>query len=237
MKIFKYCLVYALAFAASRSEAIPIIVTNYTISGALTSYSLTIPGMPTLTSALDPDEVKISGYLLAGYAADLSYFEIPKANFNEAYHDVDFSDLGKGLNATKIFPHESLGFTSYDASYDPLSRTLTASLSWGSGNRSSSAFCIGAVAICSELYYLESAPGTLEVVLTFDSTLMSFTGVAVRTGTLVNGSSFSSRYEFFSTSSEITQVPLPAAGWLLGSGLLGLAGGAIRRARASAGVA
>jgi len=65
---------------------------------------------------------------------------------------------------------------------------------------------------------------SFNLALLFDADLAAFTGTGTRTFSYQNGSSVTTAFSFSGTA-----VPVPAAAWLFGSGLLGLAGAARKR--------
>jgi len=228
MKILNFFFALALAVFATASQA-SYVMQEFAVKGTLSTYSVSIPDMPSLTAVLDPELPVITGKITT--YADESVFNLLSLSLQERYHNVDYSLPDEGLNSTKTFTNSGFSFSGLGnaaQSYDPISRVLSLSVPIGGGD--GGAFCIGSVKICSSLYSA-SGSGLLDIVLTFDPTLTSFTGFADFTRTLTNGAVISGHYDFFSTSSAVSQVPVPAAGWLLGSALAGLAGGVRRRIR------
>lgn len=118
------------------------------------------------------------------------------------------------------------------SSYDYATRTLSLHGVQTSSSNSASPFCTGSIAICGAVYQQSPSIGLLDMVLVFDRDLENVTGTATFSRTFANGTVISGQYNFTgSPSVDITPAPVPAAGWMLGSGLVGLMAGVARRRR------
>jgi hypothetical protein len=180
---------------------------SYDVSGLLTGFSTNpaviaasfTPTNPTFTGSWNVDTSSLVG--------DSSF----------APYTVAWSVLGNPAGTTSyttdIYHLDTTGAT---VVYDAGTRTLT--VSNGTLTSTDSQYtCSSDALFCGNI--LPSFD--LDLVLTFtDATLKSFNGSAVATNGDVNG-----QYSYnWSFSGQAPEVPVPAAVWLFGSGLAGLAG-------------
>jgi len=222
MKILKPLL--ALPFLACTLSAQ---AATYNVSGYLTSASIVIPGMSTpIVTHLEPDHPALSGQLSISNTDQSIYY----TSLAVGYHNIDVTALGSGETAVVTYPTTSVLIgTQYATSYDPTTRTIT-----GHGaipKLGMTEFCVGAVSLCSSIYtsdfFLKSYEvhgGVLDLILTFSPDFSQFTAQGFLTLKLDNGASVIQNFVFSTSPITPPSVPLPAAGWLLGSGLIGLAG-------------
>jgi|GEM_PF-2740502 len=223
MQISKNCL--ALSFFVGMA-VVP--AGHAAVTGNLVSLSVTIPDYPSLTTTLDLAQPGITGELNIVAGTDLSSILSFNGTFTEDYHAVHL-DAG-ALSSDMYYPHSVYYFAGGSNSYDAGTRTLSLNdvpASFGAGGNPP--FCIGSIALCNAAYESSPSLGLLDLVLVFDEGLQNITGTATFSHTLANGTMISGQYNF-EGSPNLVFTPVPAAGWLLGSGLIGLAG-AVRRRR------
>jgi len=235
------------AFEPAGAGAAPA-YTYFELGGTFTSISVSMPGAPDLVASYDPVSPTWRGNIWMEINSILAG---NVGNWTDLGHSVNLT-ASDGRSATVTYPN-NLIYGTYAHSYDPVSRTLT--LHNGAAefyNRSW--FCLGAVSLCGGMYSptpsessflfpskdtllrpIESIAidGSLDMVLTFSTDFRAFSGTGSMVQMLRNGTVITEQFTIVGT-----YVPVPAAGWLLGSGLMGLAGGAVRRRlrRASASV-
>jgi hypothetical protein len=180
---------------------------SYDVSGLLTGFSTNpaviaasfTPTNPTFTGSWNVDTTSLVG--------DASF----------APYTVTWSVLGNPQGSTSYTTDiYHLDTTGANVVYDAGTRTLTVT-NGTLASTSSDYTCSGDSLFCGGI--LPSF--NLDLVLTFtDATLNSFNGSAVAT----NGDA-SGEYSYnWSFAGEAPEVPVPAAVWLFGSGLAGLAG-------------
>lgn len=180
----------------------------YRYVGQLTSYSVEIPGYPNIESVLDPAFLSFEGSL------DISQYT-GSMIFTEAYYNVNFSDTSDpNRNAVVSFPHTIYTIGARYSFLDPLTGVVSGSAN--GYNTGATSFCVGSVTICAATYSY-SRNFTFDLDLQLHPTLNTLTGTGVLTRTLANGTVITQEYAF-------SEIPLPAAAWLFGSGLIGLAG-------------
>lgn len=177
---------------------------SYNVSGTLDSFSsnpdvisaIFNPTAPAFTGSWDVDTTSLSG--IAGFGA----------------YSAEWSLLGAPVGTTSYtFDNYSLSTTT--AGYNAGTRTLT--VNGTLANTSADYSCTGDAFFCDH-----SLPSfDLILTLTFtDDALKAFNGSLVATNGEVGG-----QYSYgWSFNGQTPEVPVPAAVWLFGSGLLGLAG-------------
>lgn len=222
MKGLKFAVGVAV-FAAS--VAVEAGVVSLDLVGSQTAYSAVVPHLPSLTSQLDQYEPSVTGSLIY----DLNDLRQTRLNIVKPYYNIEYSN-GPGVNATVSFPHSANTFVSTTLlpwSYDPNTLTLSAS---GRSLFSNGSFCVGHLSICSAVYGQQSGVADIDIQIVFkDATASFFTGLLTFSQTLANGAVISGEYTF------ATPVPVPAAAWLFGAALTGLAGATRARRKGLAG--
>jgi hypothetical protein len=212
MKAIKTLLAVAVVAGAASAQAATYNVTGAQTGAVITAVAPTTatntPAVPSFAGVWD-----VTGSSLSG-----------NVDF-EAYSTAVAVDLGGFfLNATINNPNSLFNITGGTFASSGLTVTLTNAVGSFVGTTPT---CTGNALVCSN----QPAPGIadLDLTLTFaDASLSSFTGVITGTNSDANGTTVYT-WEF----SGVEEVPLPAAAWLFGSGLIGLAG-AVRRRRAAA---
>jgi hypothetical protein len=128
---------------------------------------------------------------------------------------VEWSLFGSPTGTTS-YTTDNYSLTSTSSSYDAGTRTLT--VNGTVANTSATYTCSGATFFCGG-----NLP-TFDLLLTLnftDASLQAFSGNLFATNDDGAGSSYTYTWSF---NGETPEVPVPAAFWLLGSGLAGLAG-------------
>jgi hypothetical protein len=177
---------------------------SYDVSGTLDSFSsnpavisaIFNPTAPAFTGSWNVDTLSLSG--TAGFGA----------------YSAEWSLLGSAVGTTS-YTYDNYSLSTTTASYDAGTRTLT--VNGTLANTSADYSCTGDAFFCD--HTLPSFD--LSLTLTFtDDTLKAFNGSLVSTNGDVGG-----QYGYaWSFNGETPEVPVPAAVWLFGSGLAGLAG-------------
>jgi hypothetical protein len=208
IKTLKATLAISLLAGATIAQAAP-----YTVQGTLTGFSTTpsiitaafTPTAPTFTGNWDIDSSSISpvgDVSFAPYTAQWSVLGLPSGTTNyttDNYH-LDTTGVSVGYN--------------YDV--DTRTLTITNALLASTGSANS---CSGSAFICGN----ELPSFQLNLTLTFaDNALSAFSGTATAINDDGNGSSYA--YDWAFNGQAAPTVPAPAALWLFGSGLVGLAG-------------
>lgn len=181
---------------------------SYDVSGLLTGFS-TDPAI--ITASFTPTNPTFTG----SWNIDTTSL-VGDASF--APYTVAWSVLGDPVGTTSyttdIYHLDTTGAT---VSYDAGTRTLN--ITNGTlASTSSSATCSGDSLFCGDV--LPSFQ--LNLALTFtDATLQTFSGSAIATNDDGAGDQYSYTWSF---NGQAPAVPVPAAVWLFGSGLAGLAG-------------
>jgi hypothetical protein len=214
IKTLKAALVVSVFAGASLAQAAP-----YAINGTLTGFSTStgvitaafVPATPTFTGSWDIDSSTIT----------------PVGDVSFAPYTAQWSVLGNLMGSTSyttdIYHVDTTG-ASVGYSYDADSRTLTITNALLTSTNSVYS-CAGSAFQCGG----ELPSFQLSMTLTFaDDALSTFSGVATATNDDGQGSAYSYNWSLNGQS----QVPVPAAVWLFGSGLVGLAG--VARSRKSA---
>lgn len=178
---------------------------SYEISGTLDSFSTN----PDIISAIfDPTAPVFTG------TWDVTTSAL-SGNASFAAYSAQWSVLGSPSGTTS-YTSDNYSLAS-SAAYDAATRTLTV-VSGTVTNTSSSYTCTGAAFFCGS----ELPAYNLALTLTFtDDTLQAFTGNLVATNDDGAGSQYSYAWSF---NGQTPEVPVPAAAWLFGSALAGLAG-------------
>lgn len=239
MKSKEITAVLLLMSGVSAANAISL---GYSATASLISVSVETPGMAPLTAtsveSVSPFFTISLGIANVGEAG----MKMAGVGYETPYHQVNFS-LPNGDSAIAVYPHESIfGYAypdNYGNSYDPLTRTLSG---WNAvDGLGHDFFCVGTEAICGLLRNGRVPPidssakwsiGNVEMEITFNADFSQFTGTGSFRGLLDNGTTVIEHYAL-SGSVQSPAVPVPAAGWLLGSSLLGLTAGAVRRRKRS----
>lgn len=185
---------------------------SYDVSGTLDGFSsnpsvisaIFNPESPTFSGVWDVDTSSLSGGASFGaYSVDWSLLGNPTGTSNYLSNDYQLSSTS----------------TSYDAG----SRTLT--VLGTVVNTSSTYNCVGAAFFCGGAL----PTFNLALSLTFtDASLQAFNGNLTATNDDGHGSAYSYAWSFNGAAPE---VPVPAAAWLFGTGVVGLAGLARNRRR------
>jgi len=227
MKATKAC--FALSFLFSLAMAPAGHASSLT--GNLLYLSVNSASYPELAATLDPAQPGITGDLNISVQTDLSSVQGIGGSFAEDSHVIHLNDAG-GLSATIYYPNSVYDFSGSTNSYDPDSRTLTlygVQTSFGAGATAPN--CMGSTALCNLAYESTPTLGSMILTLVFDEALLNATGTAIFSHSLDNGTAISGQYNFEATPSILVEpVPVPAAGWLMGTALFGLAG-VVRRRR------
>jgi len=204
------------------------------VSGNLVSLSVSVPGLPSLVSTVELAQPGFTGNLSISAYGSLSSITSISGSIREDYHAVHLDAEG-GLSSVMYYPLSIFSFSGRDpsSSYDYATRTLSLhDVETSFSSSGASPFCTGSIAICGAVYEKYPKLGLLDLVLVFDRDLNNVTGTATFSHTLANGTVISGQYNFTgSPSVEITPAPVPAAGWMLGSSLVGLMGAVVRRRR------
>jgi len=220
MKNYKFYLAALLVACSSYSHAYPD-AKAYVVTGQITSVSMFIPNLatPVLTTA-DPAMPGISGTVGVGTTSSTP----PKNELGAAllldYHNLNVSIPGGGGDAVISYAYTRISDT-YEpgsATFDPLTRTFSRQ---STIQVLADEHCTGSGAICAYADGLKTFPGMLDLLITFDADYKQFTGSGRITFQLRNGATIMQQ---FTLASNGYAAPVPAAGWLLGSGLLALAG-------------
>ena len=161
-------------------------------------------------------------------------FDLTTSAFNSGNiafdpYSVGISVAGGFFTATISNPNSADSIVGGTFAYNPGSLTLTLTDATGTFTGTTPT-CTGAGVIC------DAQPNAnienLDLTLTFaDASLQSFTGSIAALND--NGANGTSTMTWSFSGTQVEEVPLPAAAWLFGSGLIGLAG-AVRRRRAAA---
>jgi hypothetical protein len=178
---------------------------SYEITGTLDSFStnpaiisaIFNPTAPAFTGTWDVTTSALSGGAsFSAYAVEWSVFGSP--------------------TGTTTYTSDNYSLASTTSTYDAGTRTLT--VTGTVSNTSASYTCSGAAFFCGD-----TLPAyDLSLTLTFtDDTLKAFSGSLAATNDDGEGSQYSYAWSF---NGQTPEVPVPAAFWLFGSGLAGLAG-------------
>lgn len=181
---------------------------SYNVSGTLDGFStnpdvisaIFNPEAPAFTGSWNVDTASLTG--TAGFGA----------------YTASWSVLGSPAGTTSYDnDNYSLAASGSAVSYDAGTRTLT--ITGGTvDNTSASYTCSAGSFICGNALPSYS----LNLSLTFtDDTLQAFNGHLTATNDDGQGSQYSYNWSF---NGQAPEVPVPAAAWLFGSGLMGLAG-------------
>jgi hypothetical protein len=214
IRTFKAALAVAVLAGATFAQAAP-----YDVNGTLTGFSAT-PG--TISATFNPTNPTFTG----NWNVDTSSL-VGDSTF--AAYSVQWNVLGFPVPAgTSNYTSDSYHLDASGAavSYNAASRTLTVTNgSLVSTTAASDYNCSGAALFCGD-----AAPAfQLNLTLTFaDDALSAFSGTATASNNDGQGSIYSYDWSF---NGQAPEVPVPAAVWLFGSSLIGLAG--VARSRKS----
>lgn len=157
-------------------------------------------------------------------ALGVSRFITSSLNPSETSTNGNLTNFVAGAGGLQTF----FGTTSAQSVTDVTSgASLLAPLSTWGGNFGLGGDGLGAVGTSANLYYFTRSAVSGSVAAAFGGAFQNTTGLA--TVTLASNGDFS----YVLAGETPTAVPLPAAAWLMGAGLLGL-GGAARRRKAAA---
>jgi hypothetical protein len=179
--------------------------TSYDVTGTLDSFStnpsvisaIFTPEAPVFTGNWDVSTTTASG--------DASF----------AAYTVEWSVFGSPTGTT-AYTSDNYSFTTTTSAYNAATRTLT--VAGTLTNTTADYSCSGSAFFCGG-----ALPAfDLSLTLTFaDDTLQAFSGNLVGTNDDGAGSQYSYAWSF---NGQAPEVPVPAAFWLFGSGIAGLAG-------------
>lgn len=219
-------LLSALALTAALA---PAYAATYNVDAAITGYQYQdVPGNPfpvTITSIYTPTQPTAGGLWSLDTANPSVQGDLDYAPFNTHTSIlVPVFDVSGWVNF--YYPHSQSEVVGSAGSYDAATRTLSLTGvlfndigEWG--------VCTASPGFsCPEPGSTETrGSGSIDITLIFSADLRSFTGTGIHTFAHGDGSA-----DLTSWSFNGAEVPVPAAAWLFGSGLLGLAGLARRRA-------
>jgi hypothetical protein len=179
---------------------------TYEVTGTLDSFSsnpdvisaIFNPTAPAFTGSWDVTTSALSG------AASFSPYS------------VEWSVAGFGAVGTTSYTADNYSLASTTSAYDAVTRTLT--VNGTVANTSVAYTCSGSAFFCGDT--LPAFDLTLTLTFT-DDTLKAFNGSLVATNSDGEGSQYDYAWSF---NGQTPEVPVPAAFWLFGSGLAGLAG-------------
>lgn len=208
----------------------------YTVGGTqsvlIEELTAAAPGQPVGTLIATPDPVTFAGSWTVDLSAPSAAGTIGFVPYQLA---LDLTPLFSmpGMEATLNVASRTLAIGSTAASYDAATRTLTVTGIQVAENQSSQCSDSGGVMLCQMLQPEDVYHGDLTMVFAPD--LQSFNAVAHLYQRVIVGADSSdmrctiegamnSCFNTTLTFSGVVEVPVPAAAWLFGSSLLGLAG-------------
>ena len=208
-----------------------------------TSYSTSASNFPTFSGSWDINTAGSSGSVTGIFGNFVQYSTSVSAGFgltaviNQPHVVYSFSGGTVSYNAgTRTFTlGQPLVYSNSDAAINN-DATSDAKLTLDVAHGAAAGVCSGASVICNnQATYFINKPDLerFYMTLTFSPDFSSFTGTAVGadvgggSGGTATGNTWYS-YNFTGTAAQ-PAVPVPAAAWLFGSGLMGLAGVARRR--------
>jgi hypothetical protein len=224
MKIQKFLLALSLAGTVVSAQA-----ALYDVSGGITGYSFQPPpgAQVNVTMTYNPSVPTFNGSWNIDTATPSLAGNLDYAPFT----NTAFINVGNGLlTGTVHWSYENAASTlntdNATLSYNALTRTLTAT-TVGLQDTGTPGVCLEATGIgyCPTPGPVENrGQGALSLVLYFNESLTAFTGTGTHKLSYSDGSADVTTWSFSGT-----EVPVPAALWLFGSGLAGLVGVSRRR--------
>lgn len=228
MNTFKLCMAtIAVGCFASAAGAASYNITGTQAYGIDVAYGTAQIPIPTVTNGAVAWEVDPANPVLSG-------------SFNFSPYNL-FAQLHPALYADVHYVNHAFSFENAAGVYDSSTHTLTfAGVAFTESN--GSVACYDVTGLECSLVPGPAQPGSGAITLVFDdASLTTFTGVAHINQQLLLDPLF---YNLFAGATElnatstltfsgtaVSSVPVPAAAWLFGSGLLGLAATARRRTK------
>jgi len=203
---------------------------TYSVNGVLTGVDVGFaqatfnPTNPAFSGAWNID---LSALSLSG-VADFESYQASTVYTGWLEDPITHEYFYGSAGTTLTRPHDvqTIDGSSATYAYDPVLRTLTVTNPHITLTGNSQDCVAFGGWECGDPDYIPETLDEITLLLTFSEDLRSFTGVSTITRRFVNGNPYSdTTYWSFSG----TAVPVPAAAWMLGSGLIGLAGIARRK--------